>query len=134
MVFGSALYRQDFMQDSSFRWLLDDFPASLVCRCALVFPGAFPSKVCFYFGYSSVPVVGYAGLAFVPHVSSGIMWGPLLVYVLMPGFPPLGSYEAVYRFSICNCILGPFDHVFGSLHCLNFVHSFLYRFFLSHPL
>ena len=102
MVFGSALYRMDFMQDSSFRWLLDDFPASLV------FPGAFPSKVCFYFCYSSVPVIGYAGLAFVPHVSSGIMWGPLLAYVLMPGFPPLGSYEAVYRLFHLQLHSGPF--------------------------
>ena len=59
------------------------------------------------------------------------MWGPLLAYVLLPGFPPLGSCEAGRR--LLRLHSGPFDFVFGFLHCLKFVHSSLHR-FLSRPL
>ena len=105
------------MWDFSFQWLLDEFPASLVCQCTLVLPGAFPSKVlCFFFGYS-------------PAVLSLVM--PVLL--LFPMCPPApcghlyfctsflmdvllwAAVTLVLGFFVCNRILGPFDHVFGSL-------------------
>ena len=69
-----------------------------------------------------------------PHVSLSIMWGPLLAYVLLPGCPPLGSRVAGCTPCLLRLHCGPFGHVFGSPHCLNFVHSFLHRLLLSHPL
>ena len=65
------------MWDLSFQWLLDEFPASLVCHVpwSCLVP-SFQGNVFLLWLISGGPVVGYASLAFVPHVSSGTMWGP----------------------------------------------------------
>ena len=54
------------------QWLLDGFPASLVCRCTLVLPSALPAKVSFSLATLRWPV-NYTGLAFVPLMFSGYL-------------------------------------------------------------
>ena len=57
----------------------------------------FQGFVLFLWLLSGGPVVGYASLAFVPHVSSGTLWAPLLLYILPHGCPPLSCCDASPR-------------------------------------
>ena len=74
------------IRDFSSQWLLGGFPASLVCHCTLVLPGAFPSKVMFFpwllsCGPSVLPV-----LLLFPMCSKASCG--VLLCVLLPGYSP----------------------------------------------
>ena len=71
----TAFWGGFLMSEFFSQWLLDGFPASLVCQCTVVLPGAFPSKVLFSLA-TLQRSASYDGLAFVPSMSSDIMWGP----------------------------------------------------------
>ena len=57
---------------------------------------------------SGGPVVGYASLAFVPHVSSGTMWGPYFCTSFHMDVLLRAAVTLVLGFFVCNRILDPF--------------------------
>ena len=97
------------MWDLSFQWLLDEFPASLVCHVpwSCLVP-SFQGNVFLLWLISGGPVVGYASLAFVPHVSSGTMWGPYFCTSFHMDVLLRAAVTLVLGFFVCNRILDPF--------------------------